>query len=190
MATLCHSCERNHFTCYCHLNIAITNKTKIIILRHINEKKHFFNTAKIAQNIFENIEIFDGEEFSKHQRLNHILTKHKAAIIYYIDQISSSFEKSIHNNSFKYDYLILLDGTWKKTYKIYQLSKNLHSLPLYAINSKVKSIISVRKPPKEFYLSTFETVKYCIEKIEKRSLNHSLLPIKYIQDQILSKKKG
>ena len=52
--------------------------------------------------------------------------------------------------------VILLDGTWKKAYKMYQLSKNLHDLPTVNITTMPSSQYTIRKSSKPGALSTLE----------------------------------
>ncbi len=62
--------------------------------------------------------------------------------------------------------IILLDGTWKKAYKLWQLNTWLHTLPTLRIDD-VESQYHIRKAPKAGYLSTLEAAAICLEKLEK-----------------------
>ncbi len=52
--------------------------------------------------------------------------------------------------------IILLDGTWKKAYKMWQLSTNLHHLPLVSLDNVDIGNYRIRKSPKEQGVSTVE----------------------------------
>ncbi len=52
--------------------------------------------------------------------------------------------------------LILLDGTWKKAYKMWQLSINLQALPTVSLDNADRGNYRIRKSPKDQGVSTVE----------------------------------
>jgi len=111
---------------------------------------------------FKNIQIFVGENFSQHKELNLIIEKNSKYIaLVYPDQ-------NINTNKKKADIriLILLDGTWKKTFKIYSLSTNLHTLPKISFLENVSSNYRIRSSSKSNTLSTLEAANLALKLIE------------------------
>lgn len=179
----CINCLNPKVTCYCNAINCYKNTTKIIILQYPNESTHPLSTAMMAKLSFEKVEIIVGDNFSDNQFINS-LCKEKTFILY-----PSSDSKNItsaNGYNFNIETLIVLDGTWRKTYKMYQVSSNLHLFKKIAFSAFKKSHLYLRKIPKVHYLSTYESIAYAIECIEKKSFKNLKSPLKYLQDKISS----
>ncbi len=61
---------------------------------------------------------------------------------------------------------ILLDGSWKKAYKLLMNNPFLQKLPKVAINVDSKSNYRLRKSPREDGLSTVEAGYYLLSQLE------------------------
>jgi DTW domain-containing protein YfiP len=179
----CEQCLNPQVTCYCIAINKYTNNTKIIILQYPNEFKHPLATAVMAKLSFQNIEILIDEDFSTNEMINKLCTK--TTHLLYPSNNSTLITKS-DKNILNIKTLLVLDGTWSKTYKMYQVSKNLHSFPKVAFNATKKSHLYLRKVPKDHYLSTYESIAYAIECIEKKTFKNIESPLKYVQEKINS----
>ncbi|EIT7125424.1 DTW domain-containing protein [Vibrio parahaemolyticus] len=62
--------------------------------------------------------------------------------------------------------LILLDGTWKKAYKMWQLSTNLHALTTVKLPEDLQGHYTIRKAPSDNSLSTVEAGFYALSLLE------------------------
>ena len=62
--------------------------------------------------------------------------------------------------------LILLDGTWKKAYKMWQLSTNLHSIPTVKLPEDLQGHYTIRKAPSNNSLSTVEAGFHALSLME------------------------
>ncbi len=62
--------------------------------------------------------------------------------------------------------VILIDGTWRKAYKIWQLSSNLHTLPSIHLPEGLKGQYLIRKAPSENSLSTVEAGYHMLSILE------------------------
>ncbi|AZL84428.1 DTW domain-containing protein [Aliivibrio salmonicida] len=62
--------------------------------------------------------------------------------------------------------IILLDGTWKKAYKMWQLSTNLHGLPKVHLDTELSGNYRVRKAPKDNALSTAEAGYHVLSQLD------------------------
>ncbi|NGZ93184.1 DTW domain-containing protein [Vibrio aestuarianus subsp. cardii] len=62
--------------------------------------------------------------------------------------------------------IILLDGTWKKAYKMWQLSGNLHALPSVHLPKDLVGNYRIRKAPSENSLSTVEAGYHILSLLE------------------------
>lgn len=176
---LCPHCEFILARCLCHSLKPIGNQTQIIILQHNSETKHALNTVALMKKSYQNIKVFIGEDFTHHDELNSIIDNNKDNLMLVFPTLKSELLTSVHQK--KITHIILLDGTWKKTQKIFILSKNLHLLPSIKLEIESASLYKIRKGPKalEHSLSTLEaslSVLNILEKdLETTSLKDSFL---------------
>ena len=154
----CPMCQKAQKACICHLIATIDCDIPVIILQHPSETQKAIGTAKILSLSLTNSMLFVGENFSEHQPLNDILanTNRHYVVIYPSDQAISIKDWQLHNTYTDKIGLILIDGTWRKAYKIYQLSKNIQKLPCLALNAVEPSQYRIRKTSKATGLATVE----------------------------------
>ena len=118
-------------------------------------------TARILSLSLENSVTFIGEDFSDHDALNRLLNDHhyQHAILYpgesslSVEQLSAS---SLNGSEEQKLRIILLDGTWKKAFKMWQVSSNLQQLDTLHLPKDLKGNYRIRKAPSENSLSTVE----------------------------------
>ena len=118
-------------------------------------------TARILSLSLENSVTFIGEDFSDHDALNDLLNDHhyQHAILYpgesslSVERLSAS---SLNGSEEQKLRIILLDGTWKKAFKMWQVSSNLQQLDTLHLPKDLKGNYRIRKAPSENSLSTVE----------------------------------
>jgi DTW domain-containing protein YfiP len=144
--------------------VPIETDVELIILQHPTEVSHAKGTAKILTLSLNNCRCLVGEDFSQHDELNQLLAEpgYSNLLVYpredamTPEQLLGQKAPSGRNEKADKIRLLLIDGTWRKAYKIYQLSANLHCLPALTLNEKVKGNYRIRKAPSETGLSTVE----------------------------------
>ena len=84
---------------------------------------------------------------------------------------------------------ILLDGSWKKAYKLLMSNPFLQTLPKVVINVDTKSSYRIRKSPREDGLSTVEAGYYLLSQLENNSEKFAplLKSFEYMIDYQISK---
>jgi DTW domain-containing protein YfiP len=108
-----------------------------------------------------------GEDFTDNETLNRLLDDDIETSVLFPDERAivlhspRSSELGVSSKRF-----ILIDGTWKKAYKIWQLSTNLHSLPLVKLPEDLQGDYRIRKAPSENSLSTVEAGYHLLSTIE------------------------
>lgn len=115
-------------------------------------------TARILKLSLENSVLLVGENFSEHDALNDLLSDQDYChFILYPGEgaILPSQAESVVSDTGKVR-VILLDGTWKKAYKMWQLSTNLQALPLIRLPENLQGNYRIRKAPSDNSLSTVE----------------------------------
>lgn len=172
MSRYCLQCGKANNACICDWIKPIDCSIRVVILQHPSESKRPMGTAKILQLSLSQCDIWVGEDFSQHSELNVLLQDEQTeSLILYPSDNSQSLESvalrcdelSAENKRL---CLILLDGTWKKAYKMWQLSSNLHSLPCVSLPSHLQGNYRIRKAPTEQHLSTVEAGFHALSAIK------------------------
>ncbi|USD41994.1 DTW domain-containing protein [Vibrio sp. SCSIO 43135] len=157
MSRYCLQCGKSQKACICQWIQSLSSNVELIILQHPTEEHRPMGTARILSLSLPNSYLFVGEDFSTHDELNHLLAQSDVEhyILYPSDHSRSADELIAKANTDKVR-VILLDGTWKKAYKMWQVSTNLQSLPCLHLPKGLKGNYRIRKAPSENSLSTVE----------------------------------
>ncbi|MGF1906460.1 tRNA-uridine aminocarboxypropyltransferase [Aliivibrio salmonicida] len=166
MIRFCLQCLKTKKACICEWITPITTDVELIILQHPTEAKRPLGTAKILSLSLANCRTFIGENFTEHNELNQLLAQDD-----YLHQVLflDSESKAINGKKIDSDQkqrIILLDGTWKKAYKMWQLSTNLHGLPKVHLDTELSGNYRVRKAPKDNALSTAEAGYHVLSQLD------------------------
>ena len=166
MIRFCLQCLKTKKACICEWITPITTDVELIILQHPTEAKRPLGTAKILSLSLANCRTFIGENFTEHNELNQLLAQDD-----YLHQVLflDSESKAINGQKIDSDQkqrIILLDGTWKKAYKMWQLSTNLHGLPKVHLDTELSGNYRVRKAPKDNALSTAEAGYHVLSQLD------------------------
>lgn len=172
---VCPHCEFIRARCLCDTLKLIDNKTQIIILQHPSEMGHALNTVALMKKSFMKMDVFIGEDFSEHLELNSLIEHHQETI-----GLIFPTEKKVELHTFpkrKLTHLLFLDGTWKKAYKMYRLSKNLHQLLTFSLVPTKPGQYKIRSSHFEQGVSTLEAticaLLYIEESLDTKSLEDS-----------------
>lgn len=171
MSRYCEQCGKARKACICRWIQVLDAKTELWILQHPSEVKRAIGTARILTLSLPNARLWVGEDFSGHAEINALLAEpdREAWVVYPgegawpISQLASQPESSV---SPKRRTLILLDGTWKKAYKMWQLSANLRQLPTVALDMAAEGNYRIRKSPKDQGVSTVEAGYLALSALE------------------------
>ena len=171
----CYSCFRPKSSCMCeHINAVDTN-TRFVILMHPKEfKKVKNNTGFFTHLSLSNSEVFIGIDFSKHQRINEIISTHESYILF---PSSNAVNLSDENINLNVDIekpmaIFLIDSTWACTKKIFTLSQNLNQLKHMSFTTETSSKYQIKEQPESNYLSTIESTLVVLELLNKRSVEN------------------
>ncbi|PSW03916.1 tRNA-uridine aminocarboxypropyltransferase [Photobacterium lipolyticum] len=164
MSRYCEQCGKAKKACICRWIQVIDAKTELWILQHPSELNRAIGTARILTLSLPNARLWVGEDFSLHDELNMLLAESGREIFLVYPGESSVPISSLASTNIASTSpvkgitrtLILLDGTWKKAYKMWQLSTNLHHLPTVNLDNVESGNYRIRKSPKEQGVSTVE----------------------------------
>ena len=178
---LCLQCQRPTKGCICSFICDIDNKTAVLVLQHPSEVQQTKGTVTLLQRSLNSCQVLVGENFSENTEFNQILARYHPLLLYPSEQAQDlSLVMSQHKQEcteIKQDkplLLIILDGTWKKAYRMFMLSKILHSLiqvclPEYLANN---GQYLIRKIAKKNALSSLEATCYALSLLENE-LNYN-----------------
>lgn len=159
----CERCLYPLVVCVCSEVKPVTSNHTFTILQHPSESRCAKNTAHLVQLCVSNCRIIIGEtkEDFSHTR-NLVATDNQQTVVLYPAPNSEGLEKltiaTPENQSGENIHVILLDGTWKKAYKMWQLNPWLHALPHFHLND-CSSQYDIRKTPGNISgISTLEAV--------------------------------
>ena len=158
MSRYCSQCGKSLKACICEWIQSLTSNVELVILQHPTETNRPMGTARILRLSLENIYLFVGVNFNKHSELNKLLDEEGYQhFVLYPGEVSVSHEEVAKAVSSEGKVrIILLDGTWKKAYKMWQLSENLQALPLVRLPENLQGNYRIRKAPSDNSLSTVE----------------------------------
>lgn len=170
MIRFCLQCLKTKKACICEWITPISTEVELIILQHPTEAKRPLGTAKILSLSLVNCRTFIGENFTDHTELNTLLADEQYQHqVLFLDGTSQAISSSSNQTKQK-QRVILLDGTWKKAYKMWQLSTNLHSLPKVHLDTELSGNYRVRKAPKDNALSTAEAGYHVLSQLDGESV--------------------
>lgn len=194
---LCNNCQKPEKACICAFFTHIDNEVDVVILRHAKESQHSKNTTPLLVNSLLKCRIIEGENFSDDPLLAVLLGTNYAsgdAEFQSADTINQDTENFVHNfllypsdkaqvldeklvaevQSLSKNLqakpkvrLFLIDATWKKAYRMYMLSENLHQIPHLVLPEGIESQYRIRKTKKDDALSTLEATVHALALLEQ-----------------------
>ncbi|MBH0092734.1 tRNA-uridine aminocarboxypropyltransferase [Pseudoalteromonas sp. SCQQ13] len=179
---LCNFCLFALNTCICSAVTSINNKVKVIILQHPSEEKVTKNTAKLLNLCLADCQIIKGESNNDFAQLRD-LPASSTVLLYPNEQAINLDNNDALNTLLPITHLIVIDGTWKKAYKILQLSSLLQRFQTVSFANLPKNRYTIRKAPREDSLSTLEAVAHSLQLIEQ--LNPA--PLYNLLDELIQK---
>jgi DTW domain-containing protein YfiP len=163
---ICERCLKALPACICATIKSIDNQHFLHILQDPSEEKKAIGTARILSLSLQHCKISVGETFAPELfdlNNSYLLFPDPAAIP--ADELCEREDIVIDQHS----QFILLDGSWKKAYKLLMSNPFLQKLPKVAINVGEKSRYRIRKSPREDGLSTVEAGYYLLSQLENNS---------------------
>lgn len=182
---LCKHCERPEKTCICRYFSSTANSVNVIVLQHPSEVKQSKGSLPILKHSLQNCTVYVGEDFSQNEHLNNVLNTHRneIALLYPSDNAKELKQFSGINSELnvKLNYLIVLDGTWKKAYKLFQLNSFLHQITHVKLPNALESLYQIRKTNKLGALSTLEACCHALSCLEGDELKYQKILNNFVE---------
>ncbi|KHA61310.1 DTW domain protein [Vibrio variabilis] len=168
MSRYCSQCGKSLKACICEWIRSLPSKVELVILQHPSETNRPMGTARILSLSLANSYCFVDENFSEHSELNQLLAEEGVHhFVLYPGEGAHSHQQVASKVAQEQKVrIILLDGTWKKAYKMWQLSSNLQTLPLIRLPENLQGNYRIRKAPSDNSLSTVEAGYHILQLLE------------------------
>ncbi len=182
---LCQQCTRPAIACICNFTCSIDNPTAVLVLQHPSEVKQSKGTVALLSRSLSHCQVLVGEDFSQHAELNSMLENYQALLLYPSaqSQVLSLTKNERDNAATSYDkkrqqpkLLIILDGTWKKAYRMFMLSANLQALKQVCLPDTLANSgqYLIRKVAKKNALSSLEACCFALALLENELSENAL----------------
>ncbi|MBL0628369.1 tRNA-uridine aminocarboxypropyltransferase [Aeromonas jandaei] len=157
----CTRCTRALKACLCEYIVPLENRTPLYILQHPYEVAHPKGTAALLAASLQQAEIRVGEDFSGDRWLNDLLAgpSLRCYLLWPDEESISPAElrekmASVSPGATAVAF-ILLDGTWRKAFRMLQSNPALARLPRIGLGA-IAGQYAIRKKPFPDALSTIE----------------------------------
>ena len=177
---LCLQCQRPEKACICAFAVNVANHIDVLVLQHPSEVKQSKGTVTLLQQSLSSCEVIVGEDFSQCQLLTERLAYYgdKIALLYPSEQaleLSTQSAELVKNKLSDIKCLIILDGTWKKAYRIFMLNPCLHKIKHIILPQGIASLYQIRKTKKNNALSSLEACCHALIYLENKAENYQAL---------------
>lgn len=159
----CFGCYRPIDRCFCSSIPRIDNQTKILILQHMRERFHPFNTARIVRRALKNSDLIAQPSSLWKETLSKLELSSNTGLLYPGPQATSLASLEPHQRP---KQLVILDGTWHHAKTLIRDLPLLQSLPRYSFELSEPSRYRIRREPQVAYLSTLEATVAALRCLE------------------------
>ncbi|NQY86149.1 MAG: DTW domain-containing protein [Colwellia sp.] len=182
---LCQQCQRPTIACICNFICTIDNPTAVLVLQHPSEVKQSKGTVALLSRSLSHCQVIVGENFSQHSELNILLASHQTLLLYPSAQaqVLTWTKNELDNTDISHDkkrqqpkLLIILDGTWKKAYRMFMLSSNLQALTQVCLPDTLANSgqYLIRKVAKKNALSSLEACCFALALLDNQLSENEL----------------
>ncbi len=179
----CYECFRPLSFCFCDAIPQIDNLTDVLILQHVGERFHPFNTARIVKKALRNCQLIVDH--------NHRLGTHNLPILANAGLLYPGENAPVLSDlssDERPEQLIIIDGTWHQAKTIVRDVLQLHDLPCYRLAPTSPGQYRIRREPNAHSLSTLEATVGALHALEPSTTGLDQLLDAF--DQMVQKQLG
>lgn len=162
----CYDCYRPAELCFCDRIPSIANQTHILILQHVKERFHAFNTARIVRKALQNCDLIVDQTLRL--ATTALPFDDSTGILYPGDDSVLLSDLAEHQRP---SQLVVLDGTWHHSKTFMKQIPALRRLPRFRLEPDAPSNYRIRKEPTETALSTLEATVAALKQLEPETEN-------------------
>ena len=168
---VCERCQRAEKVCVCSLVTPIDNCVEIGILQHPSESKQVKGTTILAALSLKKAQLWQAELLEDVPDLQAWLAQPEPIYLLYPPteetQQAPVPVSMLQRQSLDKVRVLVLDGTWRKTFKMMQLNAELQALPRVALAPQQPSAYRIRKQKDPHSLSTVEAIAELLSQLEQ-----------------------
>jgi DTW domain-containing protein YfiP len=158
----CYGCFRPRGDCFCATIPTIDNRTDVLILQHMRERFHPFNTARMVHRALRCSQLAVAHNQQLAESLPTLL-KPRAGVLYPGPEATLLGELPEDQRP---DQLLILDGTWHHAKTMMRDISLLQGLPHYRLAPAEPSCYRIRREPNPLALSTVEATIAALRVLE------------------------
>ncbi|MCE9680115.1 DTW domain-containing protein [Shewanella sp. AS1] len=163
---ICPKCHYPQTACLCDRLRPMSTRVECIVLQDPNEVKQAKNSVKLMRAVLDNLQIHVGETPEDFAELRGYLERQqKPVFLLYPSEASHNLSEMQAPSD---AILLLLDGTWRKAYKLLQLNLWLKQYPGVHLELEQATNYTIRKAKREDSLSTLEAAAMAISCLDKQ----------------------
>ncbi|QYK01212.1 tRNA-uridine aminocarboxypropyltransferase [Shewanella psychrotolerans] len=160
----CPHCQYPINACLCASIRPLSTSVELIVLQDPSEVKHAKNSVKLMKAVMKDLRVVVGETTEDFMSLRAYLDEQtKPIFVLYPSEVSLSVGEL---SPPKEAILLLLDGTWRKAFKLLKLNPWLNQYPAVHLDLDSPSHYTIRKAKRSDSLSTLEAAAMAISIIE------------------------
>ncbi|TWT54913.1 DTW domain protein [Rubripirellula amarantea] len=159
----CYQCYRPRAMCFCDRIPTIDNRTGIIILQHMRERFHAFNTARIVRKALTNSTLLVDHNLPLADRLAKLSLADDVGVLYPGPEgrLLTDLPRAEHPKQ-----LVVIDGTWHHAKTLLRDIPQLNELPRFRIEPTEPGNYRIRREPNDTALSTLEATVAALRSLE------------------------
>lgn len=157
----CYGCYRPERECFCDAIPTIDNRTDTLILQHVRERSHAFNTARLVRKALKNSTLLVGH--TRELAEVALPLKPRAGLLY--PGPGAALISDLRPDQ-RPEQLVVLDGTWHHAKTLMRDLKALHDLPRYQLVPASPGRYRIRLEPSPTCLSTLEATVAALRLLE------------------------
>lgn len=153
-----------------------------MILQHVGERFHAFNTARIVQHSLKRCRLIT--DHNRRLGTHHLPIQANAGLLYPGADAPSLAELPASERP---SQLVIIDGTWHQAKTVVRDVPQLQSLPCYRLNPSAPGQYRIRREPNAESLSTVEATVAALQALEPDTigLEHLLAAFhRMVEDQL------
>lgn len=160
----CEICQYPKAACICASVRPMDSASQLVVLQHPSEVAHKKNTVRLLSLVLPTTRVYVGESAADFTELRQYLAT-CAKPVYLIYPCDSSINAS-ESELVADCVLLLLDGTWRKAFKLLQLNPWLLAYPALHLDIAYLSRYRIRKSSRSDSLSTLEAAAYMLSALD------------------------
>lgn len=165
----CHQCWIRLEFCICAHVPVVPTKTRVLLVRHERESWKSTGTARVAGLALPNLTFvdFDDDPAGVNERLPAL----EDAVLLFPSETPAPWPTTPPST------LVLLDGTWRQTRRMFTKLPRLHALPRLQLDTPAPVVLRLRDTSFEEGRSTLEALAETLGRFEGPQISEPLLAL-------------